>query len=363
MAKRSSSSMEVLLGILTIEPMSGYDLGQMIRTSVGFIWNESYGQIYPNLKKLAAEGCVTAKTERQKGKPDKRIYSITAKGRERLAAWLAVEPQPEIARNELLLKLFFGAQISPEISIQHVEQMMKGERAFLREFRRIELEEISNNQQYPDAPYWKMAARFGQLELEAHQRWCEETLDELRKIAKQQRKKSERGKGRIMQENESSFHWLLWAPLVAAAAHIFEEFVWPGGFMNWYRRYHGENNHASHRAFSSSSMRSCWQPVSTPPPRMTQSDTPIGSASPRCWLPTVSGTCRPPSELAATLRAWSPGCSFPFRWLSAGVLTFCVLVPFRLEARLLHCWLADRFHYGLQSFTQEQARCITRKAF
>ncbi|MFZ1084919.1 MAG: PadR family transcriptional regulator [Terracidiphilus sp.] len=186
--------MEVLLGLLTIESMSGYDLGQTIRTSVGFIWNESYGQIYPNLKKLAALGCVSAKTERQKGKPDKRIYSITAKGRERLVEWLAVEPQPEIARNELLLKLFFGAQVSPEISIEHVERMMKRERAFLREFRRIELEEISKNQQYPDAPYWKMAARFGQLELEAHQRWGEETLDELRKLAKKQRKQEEQRK-------------------------------------------------------------------------------------------------------------------------------------------------------------------------
>jgi DNA-binding PadR family transcriptional regulator len=186
--------MEVLLGLLSVESMSGYDLGQTIRTSVGFFWNESYGQIYPNLKRLAAEGCVTAKKERQTGKPDKRVYSITEKGRERLAAWLEVEPQPEIARNELLLKLFFGAQISPEISIEHVQRMMKRERAFLREFRRIESEEISKNHHYPDAPYWKMAARFGQLELEAHQRWGEETLDELRKIAKKQRKKAEKEK-------------------------------------------------------------------------------------------------------------------------------------------------------------------------
>ena len=36
---------------------------------------------------------------------------------------------------------------------------------------------------------------------------------------------------------ESHPQWLLWAPLAAAAAHIFEEFVWPGGFMSWYRRY------------------------------------------------------------------------------------------------------------------------------
>ena len=186
--------MEVLLGLLTIGPMSGYDLGQAIRTSVGFFWNESYGQIYPNLKKLAAEGFVIAKRERQKGKPERHVYSITKKGRERLAAWLAVEPQAEIPRNELLLKLFFGAQISPDISIEHVERMMKQELAYLREFRRIELEEISKNLQYPDAPYWKMAARFGQLELEAHLRWCEETLSELNKIAKKQRKHEEKRK-------------------------------------------------------------------------------------------------------------------------------------------------------------------------
>jgi DNA-binding PadR family transcriptional regulator len=135
--------MEVLLGLLTIEPMSGYDLGQVIRDSVGHFWNESYGQIYPNLKRLAEAGQVTAQTERQKGKPERHVYSITKKGRKRLAAWLEVAPQPEIPRNELLLKLFFGAQISPKISIQHVERMVESERAFLREFKRIELEEIA----------------------------------------------------------------------------------------------------------------------------------------------------------------------------------------------------------------------------
>jgi DNA-binding PadR family transcriptional regulator len=182
--------MEVLLGLLTVEPMSGYDLGQNIRSSVGHFWNESYGQIYPNLKRLAADGFVSCKTERQKGKPDRRIYSIAKKGRERLANWLAVEPQPEIPRNELLLKLFFGAQVSPEISIQHVERMAESESAFLEQLRRIEQEVISKNQQYPDAPYWKMAARFGQMELKAHLKWAEETLAELRKIAKKQRSNS-----------------------------------------------------------------------------------------------------------------------------------------------------------------------------
>jgi DNA-binding PadR family transcriptional regulator len=185
--------MEVLLGLLTVEPMSGYDLGQTIRASIGHFWNESYGQIYPNLKKLAADGLVSAKAERQKGKPDRHIYSITKKGRERLAKWLAVQPQAEIPRNELLLKLFFGVQLSPEISIAFVERMAESEHRTLQIINRA-AEEIAKNQQYPDAPFWRMTARFGQFELEAHLRWAEETLAELKKIAGKQQKHSQTGK-------------------------------------------------------------------------------------------------------------------------------------------------------------------------
>jgi len=186
--------MEALLGLLTVEPMSGYDLGQAIRSSIGHFWNESYGQIYPNLKKLAAGGFVTAKAERQKGKPDRQVYSITPKGRKRLVNWLAIEPQPEIPRNELLLKLFFGVQASPNTLIGYVKSMDKREAAVLEELKRLEREEIAQLARYPDAPYWKMAARFGQLELEAHLRWAKETLAALRRIGGNREKASHTGK-------------------------------------------------------------------------------------------------------------------------------------------------------------------------
>jgi PadR family transcriptional regulator AphA len=175
--------MEILLGLLTVGSMSGYDLGQAIRSSVGHFWNESYGQIYPNLKRLKSEGFVTSKTQRQKGRPDRHLYSITRQGRERLAAWLAVAPQPEIPRNELLLKLFFGSQVPTEVLIGYVEGMLERERRAALKFKKVAEEDIAQNRQYPDAPYWTMAARFGQLELEAHLRWAEETLEELRRIA------------------------------------------------------------------------------------------------------------------------------------------------------------------------------------
>jgi DNA-binding PadR family transcriptional regulator len=189
MARRSSSSREVLLGLLTVEPMSGYDLGQSIRASIGFFWNESYGQIYPNLKKLAAAGMVTAKAEKQKGKPDRQVYSITPRGRAHLEKWLAVEPQPEVPRNELLLKLFFGTQAGPKTVIGYVERMAQSNKAYLEKFRQIERELLSQMGRYPDVPYWRMAARFGQMELEAHVRWTEETLTALRKMEASRRRR------------------------------------------------------------------------------------------------------------------------------------------------------------------------------
>ncbi len=182
--------MEVLLGLLTTEPMSGYDLGLTIRGSVGYFWNESYGQIYPNLKKLAAGGFVSSKSEPQKGKPDRQVYSITKKGRERLAKWLAVPPQPEVPRNELLLKLFFGEQVPAPMLIDYVEHMAEEHRAVLLLLERAEREEIDKNRHYPGAPYWRMAAHYGQAEIKAHVLWAEETIAELKKMASKQRSDS-----------------------------------------------------------------------------------------------------------------------------------------------------------------------------
>ena len=184
--------MQALLGLLTIEPMSGYDLARVVRDSIGHIWRESYGQIYPNLKKLAVHGLVQRKTEKHKGRPERHIYSITNKGREQLKAWLITPPQAEIPRNEMLLKLFFGARAPVQTLIGNVERMALERRALLQKFRRTEHEEIDKYPQYPDAPFWKMAVRFGQLEMEAHLKWAEETLHELRKIAAKQKHHSAR---------------------------------------------------------------------------------------------------------------------------------------------------------------------------
>src|SRR5439155_6344924 len=99
---------------------SGYDLKKRIEGSVAHFWSESYGQIYPILAHLASQGLVERRLERQKGKPDRQVYSITAEGQERLGAWLTAPARDESFRSELLLKLFFGRRRPLEESIRHL---------------------------------------------------------------------------------------------------------------------------------------------------------------------------------------------------------------------------------------------------
>src|ERR1700761_1644592 len=90
MASEGGATPNALLGLLSLGPMSGYDIRQLIPQSIGHFWSESYGQIYPALKALTTEGLVTKKTERKKGRPDRNIYSLTEAGRKQLTEWLAI---------------------------------------------------------------------------------------------------------------------------------------------------------------------------------------------------------------------------------------------------------------------------------
>ncbi len=65
-----------LLGILSLRAMSGYDIRKFVRENIGYFWKESYGQIYPMLKRMAAEGLVDVRVERNSGKPDRQVYSL-----------------------------------------------------------------------------------------------------------------------------------------------------------------------------------------------------------------------------------------------------------------------------------------------
>lgn len=186
---REVKSKYAILGMLSIEPMSGYDIKKEVEKSISNFWTESYGQIYPVLRNLIAEKLVTKSVESEAGKPDRHVYSLTVKGRTELRRWLRKGFAPKIQRDEFLLKLFFGEEISPKANIAHVEQFKELQRGLLQKYRAVEKEIIREYGDNSNAPYWLMTVCYGQHVSRALLQWSDKTLAELNRMAKSGRNK------------------------------------------------------------------------------------------------------------------------------------------------------------------------------
>lgn len=162
---------DALLGMLTMGPANGYEIKLRIERTIGNFWNESFGQIYPTLKRLEQMGLIESRTERRA-----KIYSITAAGREHIRDWLEIPPKPLAPRNELLLKVFFGVLASPESLRSHVRQTRERYAADLERYngyRPIVEAKFAGN---PGLPFWFMPLSYGQREARMIIDWCDETL-------------------------------------------------------------------------------------------------------------------------------------------------------------------------------------------
>jgi PadR family transcriptional regulator AphA len=97
-----------LLGLLAVQPASGYDLKRAINRSTYFIWNATGPQIYNTLHKLREEDYITSRSLPQTGKPDKQIHTITANGKAALKKFVSEPIHAAVTRDEVLLRIFFG---------------------------------------------------------------------------------------------------------------------------------------------------------------------------------------------------------------------------------------------------------------
>jgi PadR family transcriptional regulator AphA len=97
----------VILGTLGWRPMSGYEIKSIVDKSTRFFWAASYGQIYPELRRLAAAGLIEGKASPQGGRR-RNVYRLTPAGRKELRVWLDADPEVFELRDEALLKLFFA---------------------------------------------------------------------------------------------------------------------------------------------------------------------------------------------------------------------------------------------------------------
>lgn len=179
---KEKRSKYAILGILGMGPMSGYDIKKMFEKSVGNFWSESYGQIYPLLRDLLGEGSVTSSVERQAGKPDRHVYSLTDGGRNELRRWLAEPVKDQVGRVEVALKLFFGHHVGIEENIRQIgryKEMRSQElHALLATRERLAAEQADN----PVLPFMLATVSYGEHVNQALIAWCDETLSLLKNL-------------------------------------------------------------------------------------------------------------------------------------------------------------------------------------
>ena len=102
-----------ILGFLDVCPRTGYDLKtRCFDEAAGHLWTADQAQVYRTLERLSARGLVRSKLVPQRGKPDRRVFRITPKGRAALIAWLR-EPQAVSAvRDPLLMRVLMAGDLS-----------------------------------------------------------------------------------------------------------------------------------------------------------------------------------------------------------------------------------------------------------
>jgi DNA-binding PadR family transcriptional regulator len=166
-----------ILGLLAIEPnQSGYEIRRTVQDSVGFFWGESYGQIYPTLKRLATDELIAPTETAGTGKKRTQRFSLTAQGYERLQEWLVVPYREDPPRDEFLLKLFFGREAAPEISIAHVRQFQQKHRSLLAVLEELERLGQLHNQGNPGMPFWMLTLSYGMGQIRAGLAWSESAM-------------------------------------------------------------------------------------------------------------------------------------------------------------------------------------------
>jgi DNA-binding PadR family transcriptional regulator len=133
-----------LLSLLARKAATGYDLSRGMRNPLSYFYRAAHSQIYPELAKLERGGLVTRRLIRQSARPDKKVYSITNKGRERLTEWLSAAPTPA-TRDLLMLKAFSLWLLPVASALKVIEQHAELAEAQLAEYKAIRVGFIDRN--------------------------------------------------------------------------------------------------------------------------------------------------------------------------------------------------------------------------
>jgi PadR family transcriptional regulator, regulatory protein AphA len=163
----------VVLGMLSLGPRSGYDIKSAVDRSTRYFWAASYGQIYPELRRLEQDGLIEGEDAPSGGR-SRRVYRLTKAGRDALKTWLFGPTVTIELRDESLLRLFFADALPRDEALLLLEGRKKGHEEYLRALREIEARPGE------DPPFVDLVLRWGIEFNEWGAKWCEKHLKRLR---------------------------------------------------------------------------------------------------------------------------------------------------------------------------------------
>ena len=174
----------VVLGMLRHEPRSGYEIKRVVDHSTRFFWAASYGQIYPELRRLKQAGLVEGRSEPRGGRK-RTVYTLTDAGRAELSRWLDAPVEVLETRDEALLKLFF-AVADPGRADQILAAKKRLHEEKLKALRAVEPKTISTAA--AGDPFPNLVWRYGVESTEWMIDWCERARAELADAAQARRR-------------------------------------------------------------------------------------------------------------------------------------------------------------------------------
>jgi len=146
----------VCLGMLTDGSASGYDLKKQFESSFGHFFAAGYGSIYPALSSLAEQGLVSCEQIPQEGKPDRKVYAITAEGRQFLLKALENTSPCHKVRSEFLATMCFAHLMKAE----DIETVLDNRLGEIERYKAI-FDDIENNSEKDWPPGMKFVLGFG----------------------------------------------------------------------------------------------------------------------------------------------------------------------------------------------------------
>ena len=114
-----------ILGLVNRNPITGYDIGKEFNFQLAEFWSAKHSQIYPELKKLVDEKLLVYDVEITGDVLEKKVYTITEKGRQEFLKWLKKdEPMEQTPKNIFRLRMYFSNNLDVKTRIHLLEQQI-----------------------------------------------------------------------------------------------------------------------------------------------------------------------------------------------------------------------------------------------